>query len=384
MKSRTAQIALFLTLILVAASVYLSFASYYSRSIRDHKILNTVFLVTSQKKNSNRLDLLFLANYFPKEGYLNLIPIPTDTLIHGPDGKSITIGKIFEASFKKQKNIFIASSEVKKTVEELFLNKVIIPYYAAEDRAILERIIDLSGGVPVDLEEPITKKTGPGVFTVLVSSGRQNLTGQNAFEYLAFKSDYQESATAVRNQIFPKSFFGKFSNPFFLLKSPQIVSLFVKNIKSNLNTWDYLFASFELKDVKLSNIHTYQFPGSFKRGRFEPDRVDIEGLMNKLFPPSGTYVSEGPKVRLEVWNASGRNNLAEKVTWIMRAKGFDVVEWGTYSVRQKKTLIKDMSGDSKNAQLVAKTVACGEIVTRYDAKRYVDISLILGEDCKLE
>ena len=132
-----------MTFILVAASVYLSFASYYSRSIRDHKILNTVFLVSSQNNNSNRLDLLFLANYSPKEGYLNVIPIPTETLIHGADGESVTLGKIFENSFKKQKNVFIASSEVKKAIEELFLNKVIIPYYAAEDRAALEHIIDV-------------------------------------------------------------------------------------------------------------------------------------------------------------------------------------------------------------------------------------------------
>ena len=50
----------------------------------------------------------------------------------------------------------------------------------------------------------------------------------------------------------------------------------------------------------------------------------------------------------------GKNNLAEKVTWALRAKGFDVVEWGTYSVKQKKTLVKDMSGDSKSAQLSPK------------------------------
>ena len=328
--------------------------------------------------------MLILANYFPKEGYLNLIPIPTDTVIQGGSPNNSTIGKIFENSFRKEKNIFVASGEVKKAVEELFLNKFTVPYYAAADIKILERIVNLSGGVSIDVEEAVTKKTGPESFTVLVSTGRQLLNGQSAFEYLAFRGTYQESGTAIRNQVFLKSFFGKFSNPLFLLKAPKMAHLVVKNIRSNLNPWDYLFASFELKDLKLSNIHTYEFPGSLKRNRFEPDMINIEGLINKLFPPSGTYVSEGPKVRLEVWNASGRNNLAEKVTWILRAKGFDVVEWGTYSVKQKKTLIKDMSGDSKNAQLVAKTVSCGEIVTRYDAKRYVDISLILGEDCKIE
>ena len=373
-----------MTFILVAASVYLSFASYYSRSIRDHKILNTVFLVTSQNNNSNRLDLLFLANYSPKEGYLNVIPIPTETLIHGADGESVTLGKIFENSFKKQKNVFIASSEVKKAIEELFLNKVIIPYYAAEDRAALEHIIDMSGGVPVEVEEPITKKTGSESFAVLISSGKQLLNGKNAFDYIAFRNDRQESGTTIRNQLFLKSFFNKFSSPLFLAKAPGIVSLFTKDIRSNLKTWDYLFASFELKDLKLSNIRTYEFPGNFKRNHFEADAVNVEGLMSKLFPAGGIYVTEGPKVRLEVWNASGKNNLAEKVAWLLRSKGFDVVEWGTYSVKQKKTLVKDMSGDSKSAQLVAKTVACGEIVTRYDAKRYVDISLILGEDCKLE
>ena len=153
---------------------------------------------------------------------------------------------------------------------------------------------------------PIIKKNGPGNFSVLVSSGRQLLNGQNAFDFLAFKSDYQESGSAIRNQVLLKSFLGKFSNPLFTAKSPGIISLFVKNIKSNIKTWDYLFALFELKDLKLENIHTYQLPGSFKRGHFEPDAVDVEGLITKLFPAGGIYVSEGPKVRIEVWNASGK------------------------------------------------------------------------------
>ena len=59
--------------------------------------------------------------------------IPTEALITGPDSKNTTLGKIFESSFRNEQNVFIASSEAKKAVEGLFLSKVPIPYYAAED-----------------------------------------------------------------------------------------------------------------------------------------------------------------------------------------------------------------------------------------------------------
>ena len=52
-------------------------------------------------------------------------------------------------------------------------------------------------------------------------------------------------------------------------------------------------------------------------------------------------------------------------------------------MRQKKTLIKDLTGDLRSAQKVSDIISCGEVVTRYDAKRLIDLSIILGEDCRI-
>jgi len=384
MKFKPAQTALALIVFLMAGTIFLSFRSFFSRSVKAGQIINSVFLVTSKDRGLRRINLLFFVNYLPKEGFLNLIPIPPETRVTLKNRKMVTLGGIFEAAYKNDRNIFIASNETKKAVEGLFDDRINIPYYAALDKTAFEKLIDLFGGIAIDVEEPIAKRGSSGSFTVLISSGRKLLDGRVAVDYLTVKNDLQDYGGALRSQIFLKSFLSKFSNPVFFLKSPKIISLLNRELKSNLKNWDYFFASFELKDLERSKIRTFQLPGVYKRAHYLPDFGSIKGLMNRMIPSTDVKVSQGPKVRLEVWNASGKNNLAEKITWILRAKGYDVVEWGTYSVRQKKTLIEDFSGDSKNAQNLAKIISCGEIVTKYDAKRYIDISVILGEDCKVE
>jgi len=139
----------------------------------------------------------------------------------------------------------------------------------------------------------------------------------------------------------------------------------------------------ELKDLETKNIRFAQLPGVPKSRYWEVDRENSAGLLDKIIPSSGTVVSAGPKVRAEVWNASGKNGLAEEVSWLLRRNNYDVIEWGTFSVRQKKTLIKDLTGDLRSAQKVSDIISCGEVVTRYDAKRLIDLSIILGEDCRI-
>jgi hypothetical protein len=104
-------------------------------------------------------------------------------------------------------------------------------------------------------------------------------------------------------------------------------------------------------------------------------------MLDRIFPSSGTVVATGPKVHVEVWNASGRPGLAEKISWILRQNGYDVTDWGNYSTMQKKTVIKDLTDNLRAAQKISEIIQCGEVIERYDNKRFADISIELGEDC---
>ena len=94
-------------------------------------------------------------------------------------------------------------------------------------------------------------------------------------------------------------------------------------------------------------------------------------------------ITKNSRIRVEVWNAAGVSKLAERVVWILRKNGYDVIDWGNFAVRQKKTIIKDLTGDLESSHRISDIIGCGEVITRYDKKRLIDISVILGEDCRI-
>ncbi|MCX5782040.1 MAG: LCP family protein [Elusimicrobia bacterium] len=384
MKFNKPQLLLFLTVLFLIFSIYLSFSSYFSQSIKNSKSVNAVLMVSSPYKNLRHLEFLIFVNYVPSQGYLNLIPIPKEARIPKHSKTVTTLEKVFDSSCKSEKNMHVVSRRVIKEIEDIFQNKSAIPNYVAFDLVSLERLIDIMGGITLDIDEPVNKKDENGNLTVFLSTGSYRLNASDTLEYVRLMNTSSRADNALRKQLFLKAFLKKISSPALFFKMPWIIPVINSNLESNLNPWDLMFGFFELKNIKRENIQVFQMPGHFKGAYFEPDNESIKGLFDKLFPSKDISLYSGPKVRLEVWNASGKNNLAEKITWILREKGYDVVEWGTFSVKQKKTLIKDLSGDLKTAQKISNIISCGEIVTRYEAKRYIDISLILGEDCKIE
>jgi len=188
-----------------------------------------------------------------------------------------------------------------------------------------------------------------------------------------------------RQQRFLKSVLAKFTNPLLIARFPQFAAIMLTEVKTNLSAWDMLACIIELKDIHTNNIRLAQLPGAPRKELWIVDNDNCSGLFDKILCSTTTAAAvQGPKPRIEVWNASGKPKLAEAATWLLRQQGFDVISYGTFSTRQKKTLIKDLTGDIRGAQRIGEIISCGEVVTRFDEKRYMDISVTLGEDCNIK
>ncbi|OGR85081.1 MAG: hypothetical protein A2901_02265 [Elusimicrobia bacterium RIFCSPLOWO2_01_FULL_54_10] len=85
---------------------------------------------------------------------------------------------------------------------------------------------------------------------------------------------------------------------------------------------------------------------------------------------------------VEVWNASSKAGLALEVVRSLRDAGFDVVKWGNFASRQKKTFVRDHRGGSEAAQAVVRSLKTpnAEIFTRLEANPLVDLEVVLGQD----
>lgn len=366
---------------LVALVIYFSWTSPFSSAVRNGERINAILLGTDWVDYARHSDTLMFVSYDPKTRFLDIISIPRDTHF-SPAGYSFhKINEVFSYHYKTKKSDRVACQELRGAVEELFGNRVTIPYHFEIDYRGFKNFIDLLGGVNIEVDEPMNYDDNWGKLHIHFEPGRYRLNGQRALEYVRFRGQAGDMGRITRQQRFLKAVISKAKNPLILFRLPQAVSSAAKDIDTNLTFWDLMAGMLELKDLNMKNIRLAQLPGRPKGTYWERDMDNMNALLDRIFPSSGTVVASGPKVRVEVWNASGKPGLAEKVSWTLRQNGYDVTDWGTFSTRQKKTVVTDLTDSLRAAQKICEVIGCGEVIERYNNRRFVDISVILGEDC---
>lgn len=380
-KLKLNQIILILVAAITAVAIYFSWMSPFSRAIRRGERVNAILFGTDWVDYSRHSDTLMFISYDPRTRFLDIISIPRDTRFSPKGYHFRKVNEIYAYNYKLKKSDKLASKELQSAVEELFQNRISIPYFFRIDYASFKKFIDHLGGITIDVEEPMHYDDNWGKLHIHFEPGKQHLNGQKALEYVRYRGAAGDLGRIYRQQRFMKALLARVKNPMLLFRSPQIVKSVSEQIGTNFSLWDMAAGVLELKDLHQKNVRLAQLPGRPKRDYWEIDYDNTNALLDRIFPSSGTVVSPGPKMRVEVWNASGKTGLAEKVCWILRQNGYDVTDWGTYSIRQKKTVILDLTDNMRPAQKISEIIGCGDVLTRYDNKHLVDIRVMLGEDC---
>lgn len=90
------------------------------------------------------------------------------------------------------------------------------------------------------------------------------------------------------------------------------------------------------------------------------------------------------QIRVQVLNGCGVDRLAQRVTDILREKGFDVVDFANARMSDlKETVVIDRQSPEKvNARVVARAIGCKNVTAEIDPLALQEVSLILGQDYK--
>ena len=87
---------------------------------------------------------------------------------------------------------------------------------------------------------------------------------------------------------------------------------------------------------------------------------------------------EGVRIKVQVLNATKTRGLARRATMHLRDRGFDVVDVGTDPNGRDSVLVLDRSGHPEWAKLVARALGGGQVLSRPDSSRYLDVTVLLG------
>lgn len=94
--------------------------------------------------------------------------------------------------------------------------------------------------------------------------------------------------------------------------------------------------------------------------------------------PADARAPDGVRIRVQVLNATRTRGLARRATFLLRDRGFDVVETGTATVQRDSVLVLDVSGHPEWAARVANAMGGARVESRPDSSRYLDVSVLIG------
>jgi hypothetical protein len=96
------------------------------------------------------------------------------------------------------------------------------------------------------------------------------------------------------------------------------------------------------------------------------------------------YVRAGEHIQIDVQNACGVEGIATKFTEFLRARRFDVPDYGNSKLRERYSKVIDRIGDPLSARKVAYALGIPEerIETSIDSTLYLRATVVVGEDYK--
>ena len=148
----------------------------------------------------------------------------------------------------------------RETVQNLL--NIPIDYYVVTNFAGFEKIVDILGGVDIDVDKRMYHHTYYG--TIDLQPGPQTLNGEQALQYVRYRSDAMGDVKRVERQ---RNFISAVLNKAFAAenigKLPQLISNLDDVVQSDLSNAQMLKLAKLLKDMPMSDLRSETAPGDF-------------------------------------------------------------------------------------------------------------------------
>ena len=179
---------------------------------------------------------------------------------------------------------FKSCNEVRKMTEKIA--GVSIPYFFQVDYGAVKDIVDLFGGVKVNVTKRMRYTDKADGLYIDFKPGAQILKGQDAVKYLRFRSDPTADLGRIdRQQKFVVSFLEKAKAKMSVEKLPKLYGIIKKDVNTNVPLRDVINLYKAYKDFRIAEAKRYTLPGEPARIRgisyWKPDVLQGRKLLRK-------------------------------------------------------------------------------------------------------
>ncbi|MDD4752045.1 MAG: LCP family protein [Desulfitobacteriaceae bacterium] len=220
--------------------------------IRGAGRINILLLGTdSDMGNESRTDTIILASVDTEQKKLSILSIPRDTRVNIPGYGDNRINAA---------NQIGGVELVKETISELL--KVPIDYYVLTNFDGFIGIIDILGGVEIDVEQNMKCRVYDGVINL--EKGIQRLDGEKALQYVRFRYDkLGDISRTQRQQKFLVALAKEMMQAKNVVKLPALIPQIQKTVETDLTLPQLLGLARDGNNYDLDNITVQTLPGNF-------------------------------------------------------------------------------------------------------------------------
>lgn len=212
-------------------------------------VINTLFMGIDEARS----DTMIVASYNKENQKISLLSIPRDTRVEIP---GYGYDKINSAAARKE-----GTALAMKTVGNML--GIPIHHYVKVTFKGAERIVDMLGGVTVNVTMDMNYEDPAQNLSIHIKKGTQVLSGSDAVKFARFRSGYpdQDLGRIKAQQELIKSFIDKLTSPKVIPKALSIANAMSECVKTNLESADIAHYAMKIKDIKMENIKFYTLPG---------------------------------------------------------------------------------------------------------------------------
>jgi len=310
-----------------------------------------------------RSDTLIVVHVNPQEKWASMLSIPRDSVVQIPRVGQQKINFAYTYGFMHPDSLYgkgtapeASGGALAAEAVENFLD-VRIDYIAQVDFRGFERLVDMIGGIKVDVQKPILDAEYPtenfGFERIYIPAGLQMLDGYTALRYARSRHSGTDFERSRRQQQVLRAFLEEFQRRG-LLDQIDLLSQMVENLQQSVNT-----------TMPIGDLQIIRGLAGFAQSLNSEDIVQLSINPNEVGivmesgsdiywnePDIATLVEQmetGPDAlrepaRLQVQNGTSRPGLASRVTSFLQNEGFQMQVPDDAPSLYDRTMIIDYNG----------------------------------------
>jgi polyisoprenyl-teichoic acid--peptidoglycan teichoic acid transferase len=358
--------------------------------------INILLLGIDKRDNEpaegTRSDTMMLASIDPATKSAVLISLPRDmwVTIPGCTARDGCIGG------QQRINVAHAAGGPELAVKTVTANfNVPIDFYARVDFHGFQQMVDLVGGVVIDVDWPVKDDEYPtddyGYQRIYFGPGPQLMDGRTALQYARSRHGMNDFARAGRQQKVILAVRNRVLQLGVLSKAPDMVNIVQQSVTTNLSPLQMLELAKLMSDIdrgKIANLvidtnYVTPFVGADGADLLRPN---IPAIRRAIDTTERDAAHPELRAKVEVLNGSGTAGLGQRAADYLTAQGFNVVRIAAAERSDyQSSSVLVLTDNTQAAQAVASTLKVPDTAISQSPtpNAGADIRIVLGQDFRL-